>query len=162
MPWKPTVLLLVISACGRGESLPQPRDALRAELIGCYALYTPAGKLLDSTFYNSSPLVRLDSTSLGISGRDTVPGVFRRLVRLDPAGHPLDQHDPGFRSWWADSLSDSVRLSFSDGFSGAQVIIDAGGRSDTLLGRIEEHWDFAPPNHRGRVRAVRVRCQGAA
>src|SRR6266550_3729151 len=152
-----TLLLLVSSACTHGETLQQPRDALRTELIGCYELYTAAGKLLDSTFYNSSPRVRLDSTALGITARDTVPGVFRRLVRLDPNGRPVDLDDPGFRAWWADSLTDSVRLSFSDGFSGAQVILAVAGRGDTLLGRIEEHWDFAPPNSRGRVRAVRVR-----
>jgi hypothetical protein len=153
-----TLLLLVSAACTRGEALQQPRDALKTELIGCYALYTPAGKLLDSTFYNSSPLVRLDSTPLGITARDTVPGVFRRLVRLDSNGRPIDPDAPRFRAWWADSLTDSVRLSFSDGFSGAQVILAASGRGDTLVGRIEEHWDFAPPNSRGRVRAIRVHC----
>ncbi len=140
-----------------------PRDALRDELLGCFALYTPRGKLLDSTFYNSSPRVRLDSLAVGITARDTMPGVVRRMWRLDAAGQRLDRDDPQSlfgRVWWADSLTDSVRLSFSDGFSGAEVILAAPNpAADTLNGRIEEHWDMGPTtNQRGRVRAVRVRC----
>ncbi len=161
-----TLVGLVCVACTAGETQEKPRDGLRAELVGCYALYTPGGKLLDSTFYNASPLVRLDSSPLGITARDTVPGIFRRMVRLDRSGHPVDRMDStsfSFRSWYADSLSDSIRASFSDGFSGAEVILAAPGRVDTLWGRIVENWDMGPTtNDRGRVYAVRVRCSGTA
>jgi hypothetical protein len=68
-----------------------------------------------------------------------------------------------FRNWSADSLTDSVRLSFSDGFSGAHVILAAPpGHLDTLRGRVEERWDFRPTNQRGAVYALPVRCTGAA
>ena len=158
-------LILPIAACPSSTAhgpLAPPRHALRAELLGCYALYTEAGKLLDSSFHNASPLVRLDSNSTG-----KVPTALRSLARLDTAGTPLDSldaHSPFGRDWWTDSLSDSVRLSFSDGFSGALVILAAPpGRADTLWGRIEEHWDMGPSvNQRGRVRALRVSCRGAA
>src|SRR5258706_12298574 len=71
-----------------------PRDALRDELLGCFALYTPRGKLLDSTFYNSSPRVRLDSLPGGIPAPDTMPGLVRRVWRLHPAAQRLDPEDP--------------------------------------------------------------------
>ena len=158
------ILTFPISACPRTPATRPPssiRHELRAELLGCYALYTPAGKLLDSSFYNASPLVRLDSVSTGKG-----PMGFRSLVRLDSAGTPIDPdpRSPFGRDWWADSLSDSVRLSFSDGFSGAVVILAAPpGQRDTLWGRIEEHWDMGPTvNQRGRVQALRLACRGAA
>ena len=161
-----TLVAIVCMACSTGDSQEKPRDALRAELVGCYAIYTRAGKLLDSTFYNSSPLVRLDSTPLGITAHDTVPGIIRAMARLDQSGRPLDQTPPtrfSFRSWYADSLSDSIRISFSNGFSGAEAILAAPGRVDTLWGRIVENWDVGPTtNSRGRIYAVRVRCRGAA
>lgn len=140
-----------------------PRDAVRSELLGCYAIYTAGGKLLDSTFYNSSPLVRLDSAIILSTDRDSSPGVYRAALRLNKSASPLyhSRRAADFdAAWWADSLSDSVRISFSDGFSGAQVILGAPrGRADTLLGRIEEHWDAGPAvNQRGAVRALRVSC----
>ena len=164
------LLAFTTAACASSQAQRRrsvPRDGLRAEVLGCYALFTPAGKLLDSSFYNSSPLVRLDSASTGITARDTVPGVFRSLLRLDATGRPLDPVDPQSwfgRDWWADSLTDSIRLSFSDGFSGALVILAAPPTvADTMWGRIEEHWDMGPTvNDRGRVLAVRLRCRGAA
>jgi hypothetical protein len=157
-----TLLVGAVCCCAPRENpdgRQGPRDQLRSELLGCYALYTASGKLLDSTFYRSSPFVRLDSNAMGASARDTFPGIFRRLIRLDVSRRPSDPIDAPF-SWWADSLSDSVRLSFSDGLSGAQVILAAPTPvTDTLFGRIEEHWDVGPTvNQRGPVRAVRLRC----
>jgi len=162
-------LALAMSACASNMAhvpLGLPRHGLRAELVGCYALYKPDGRLLDSSYYNSSPLVRLDSTSTGFA-TDTGRSVFRYLARLDSTGNPVEHAGPRTffnRIWWADSLSDSVRLSFSDGFSGAVAILAAPpNRTDTLLGRIEEHWDMGPTiNQRGAVRAVRFTCRGAA
>ena len=162
-------LAATIAACTTSRppaSAQLPRSGLRAELLGCYALYKPDGKRLDSSFYNSSPLVRLDSIAARMTS-ETSPAAFRSLVRLDSVGNPVDQLDPTSflgRMWWADSLTDSVRLSFSDGFSGALAILAAPhGRADTLSGRIEEDWDMGPSvNQRGAVRALRVKCRGAA
>ena len=162
-------LVAAVACHARDEAQPfaAPRNALRVELLGCYALYMPNDRLLDSTFYNASPLVRLDSAPLGISGRDTMPGVFRVFIRLDKDGSPLEPVDPQNHighAWWADSLSDSIRVSFSDGFSGAVVILAAPPAAhDTLRGRIEEHWDVGPTiTGRGMVRAIRIRCSDGA
>jgi hypothetical protein len=68
----------------------------------------------------------------------------------------------GLGSWSADSLTDSVRLSFSDGFSGAVVTVAASTqRTDTLRGRIAQHWDSGPPfttDERGAI-LVRFACR---
>ena len=68
------------------------------------------------------------------------------MLRLDVQGRPLRDRGRvrGFM-WWVDSLSDSLNLSFVNGFSGAVLILAPRMGSDTLYGRIEEHWDFGPP-----------------
>jgi hypothetical protein len=111
--------LIVINGCARNEGsegpVQPPRDGLRGDLLGCYRLYASTSSPLDSSLQYAMPLVRLDSMSLGESGRDTVPGVFRLLVLLDRSGRRIDADDPRrfrFRAWWADSLSDSIRLPF--------------------------------------------------
>ena|SRR5437764_10000991 len=145
-----------------------PRDALRSDLLGCYRLYTASGNPLSpDSFRNAAPFVRLDSVSLGVSGRDSVRGVFRLLVRLDRNGRPMDPDYPSryhTPSWWADSLSDSIRLSFSDGFTGTTVILMAPSPAlDTLSGRVEEWGDVGPTIiDRGGARSVRVPCGRAA
>jgi len=146
---------------------PVPRHALRSEIVGCYALFTGQGRRLDASFYNSSPVVRLESAVRARFDSNGPAGFLRIMVRLDTAGHrvdPISSKAPLGPSWWADSATDSVRFSFSNGFSGALVVVNAPPRAgDTLLGRIEEDWDFGPPfaTDRGRGKAVRTRCAGA-
>ena len=84
-------------------------------------------------------------------------------MRLDSSGKRLDPPTRGFHIgtvWSADSLSDSVRLSFSDGLSGAEATLNIPSTpSDTLWGHIEEYWDFtATATDRGTIRAVRIDC----
>ena len=139
------------------------RKGLRGDLVGCYQLFTGTGKPVDSTsFYNSSPLVRFDSTLQLVLPAYREFGARRLLFRLDTHGHRLDVIHPRRRlgpMWWADSLSDSVRVSFSNGFSGAFLTLAAvRGRVDTLRGRIEEDWDYRSPTSRGPAYAVRVQC----
>src|SRR6266568_5040222 len=57
-----TVLLLTLG-CAEEQDLQNPYHGLRAELVGCYALFV-AGRPLDSTYYGSSPQVGLDSLPL--------------------------------------------------------------------------------------------------
>jgi hypothetical protein len=138
------------------------RDGLPRDLVGCYALFTATGKRVDSSFYNASPLVRLDSARHRRLASGRVPGTFRFAARLDTTGRSMtirSEHSVG-PTWWADSLSDSIRLSFSNGFSGAFVTLVASGvASDTLRGWIEEHWDFGPPTTHEPAYAVRVPCR---
>ena len=137
------------------------RNGLRADIIGCYALFTRTGRRVDSGFYRASPLVRLDSALQPFLAAHKEFGARRLLKRLDSSGHHLD---PGYPPrlgpmWWMDSLSDSVRLSFTDGFSGAFLALAAPhAGSDTLRGRIEEHWDYRDPTSQDAAYAVRVRC----
>jgi hypothetical protein len=137
------------------------RAGLRQDFVGCYALFTAMGTRVDSTFYNAGPLVHLDSTRDRDLASAGVPGMYRVAVRLDTSGRAMTAkhaHSIG-AIWWADSLSDSIRLSFSNGFSGAFLtLVDPRPRSDTLRGWIEEHWDFGPPTTHGPASAVRIPC----
>jgi hypothetical protein len=135
------------------------RNALRGDLVGCYALFAEGGKRVDSSFYNASPLVHLDSAVHPVFATHRETGARRLLMRLDRNGHRLTVTGPRLALWWADSLSDSIRVSFSDGFSGAFLTLAAPSRrSDTLQGRIEEEWDFDTPTRQGPAYAVRVPC----
>jgi len=157
---------LVLSSCSteRPDGRLLFRSALREDLLGCYALFTERGRRLDTSFYNASPLVRLDSAPLFATDRGGPPGVVRVMVRLDSTGHPMDPVNPRYHlgpSWLVDSITDTLRLSFSNGFSGAALkLTAAAGSGDTLRGQIEEHWDFGPPftTRRGKGRAVRIQC----
>ena len=161
-------VLCFIAYLGASETEAQepiPRDGLRRELVGCYALFGDDERPVDSSgYYNASPRVRLDSLPVSATVRDNRPGIVRVLHRLNAGGRRQAASSPiEFRSpaWSADSLTDSIRLSFSNGLSGASFILAAPSTAaDTLEGRAEEHWDFGPPfeTPRGRARAVRVRC----
>ena len=137
------------------------RNRLRLDIVGCYALFTETGQRVDSSFYNASPRIRLDSTLHPVFATHREFGALRLVKRLDVTGHHLDPAYPPRLGtvWWMDSLSDSVRISFSDGFSGAFLALAAPrGRRDTLRGRIEEQWDYRDPTSHGPAYAVRVAC----
>ena len=141
---------------------PQPviRNGLRADVVGCYALYSGKARVGNS-LYNATPSVRFDSVTIGGLGiADSVPGIRRALIPLTASNEPVAARR-GPPSWVADSLTDSVRLSFVNGFSGTVFILAAPlGRSDTLTGRLFESWDFGPPfqTTHGPARAVRQSC----
>jgi len=146
-------------AQGPLDTVPPARLALRPELVGCYALSAGQHSLSRSEYYHASGLVRLDTT---VAPKWAPPDAFRMLVPLDSS---LGLADLSRRhlgpSWWADSLTDSVRLSFSNGFSGAFLVFLAppGVRVDTLHGRIANAWDDgAVVTDRASARAVRVPC----
>jgi hypothetical protein len=168
--WTSAVLALGLAAIAvlggiawwrtRPEAPPLPRRTLRLEVLGCYALFGADGRRVDTTYYNASPLVRLDSGSA--SGTvDSVAGMLRDLVALDTLGRP-SRTTRGLLgpTWTADSLSDTIRVSFVNGFSGAEFVLAAPPRGgDTLRGRAVEHWDFGPATtRRGAAHAVRIAC----
>ena len=137
------------------------RHSFRTDVVGCYAFFAGTGKRIDADYYHASPLVRLDSAMHPAFADDPVPGAHRLLIRLDTAGHRLDPIDPRPRlgpMWWADSLSDSINVSFTTGFSGAFLVLAASPQVDTLRGYIEDHWDFSDPTGRDKAYAVRVPC----
>src|SRR5215218_3143391 len=105
-------LILLACADARGQQ-PITRNGLRIDLLGCYVLYSGPGRS-GGSLYNASPLVRLDSLGVSRLGSDTVPGIARALVPLNASSEPVTppRPRPGGASWTADSLTDTVRLSF--------------------------------------------------
>jgi hypothetical protein len=144
----------------RSERGVLARRALRSEIVGCYALYGNKGQRVDTTYQHASPLVRLDST-LPSGVVATFAGMFRVLIAFDSLGRPRGTTSEMFPpTWSADSLSDTIRVSFGDGFSGAEFSLAAPPRAlDTLWGRAAEHWDSPPSTtRRGSAYALRVPC----
>lgn len=145
-----------------GERDEPVRRALSTQVVGCYALFAGAGKRVDSDFYNASSLVRLASVAHPAFAGDSVPSGRRLVIRLDTAGRRLDPINPKPRLgpvWWADSLSDSIDISFTTGFSGAFLVLAPSPSGDTLRGYIEDHWDFGDPTRVGtKAYAVRMPC----
>ena len=162
----PLVFSLILQLASCSTAPPRPglfRSALRHDLLGCYALYSSKGRPLDSSFYRASPRVRLDSVPAWPTYRDSRRVVPRLMLRLDATERRIDSanspHSLG-PSWVVDSMTDTLRLSFSDGFSGAALSLSASAAGDTLRGHIKEAWDFGPPfeTSRGKGWAVRVPC----
>ncbi len=156
---------LALAACDLAKTVADfgVRVELPVGVPGCYALFV-ARRPLDSSYYNATPLVRLDSSVSWTYQREGKRFQFRTLRRLDAAGNELDRdgaHGARMFSWWADSLTDTVRLSFVDGFSGAVLALTKVPGTDTLRGRIEEHWDFGPPfvTSQQLAHAVKVPCK---
>lgn len=153
-------LLLGFALVGCGA--PSPRSD-RVELPGCYTLYTGDGRAV-SGYYNASPRVRLDAASIG---NRRVQGDARRMIRLNAEGRRLDEssHASTFPPRWSyDRATDSLALSFHNGFSGATLSLYAPpGPRDTLRGTIQENWDFGEPTtDHTTAYAVRTSCPIAA
>jgi hypothetical protein len=146
-------------AQGPLDSQPLSRISLRRELIGCYALHVGRLWLPRAKYYNAAPFIRLDST---LHAWQPPIGTIRKAVPLDSSFDDIEVSKRLAPFWRADSMSDSVRISFSNGFSGAFLVLAAPQqpRADTLSGLIANSWDFGPPfvTDRAFVQAVRVRC----
>ena len=157
-----SVGLGLLCACAREQRWPMLRNGLRSDVVGCYALYA-GRRRVDTSLYNASPSVQLDSTLLERMSNDTIPGVFRSMTPLREPRTPASSARQGRVAprWAADSLTDTIRLSFVNGFSGAVLVLSAPrGRTDTLVGRLYESWDFGPPfeTTHGPARAIRQSC----
>jgi hypothetical protein len=155
------ILLAALSVVSNSAALAQRppllRNELRSELVGCYALFTAPVGGVERTLYNASSFVRLDGQPVDYP----TPGVARTMIPLTPA-NITEAHRPRpfTPRWTADSLTDTVRLSFVDGFSGGVFVFAARpSRPDTLIGRRFERWDFGPmETTHGMARAIRRPC----
>lgn len=146
--------LLFIAALAGCRAAPD-----HVELPGCYALHTGNGQGV-SEFYNASPGVRLHATRLD---GDSAADGRRRMVRLNAAGWRMDESSRAsirLPYWSYDPATDSLRLSFRNGFSGATLSLYAPpGPRDTLRGSIQENWDFGEPHtDHTTAYAVRIPC----
>ncbi|HEX8275320.1 MAG TPA: hypothetical protein VF615_21990 [Longimicrobiaceae bacterium] len=142
------------------------RRELPREMLGCLALYTGPGTPLDSTHYLASPGVRLDSVRpVGRLVTDTIAARYRVATALDPDGNPVGPRSEDFgmpHVWAADSLSDTLRVWFTNGYSSTVVALRFRVDADTLHGRLVGESDAGPPfiTDKGRALAVRVACRG--
>jgi hypothetical protein len=158
------VLLLYLAACKprwRSDSAPTSHKFPR-DLVGCYRLLDPTSHRGDTLWYNVMALFQLTAVAWSEASGAHKEWVIRPLSdAVAGMWRATDSIGPGGPSWWADSTSDSIRLSFSDGFSGAAFAFRAPvGPLDTLDGRGEDQWDFGPPFVTGErpARLVRTAC----
>jgi hypothetical protein len=154
------LLLMAIASPALGQRRTfGERTELRAEVTGCYMLRDSSGANLPSEYYGFWPHMYLDSTTLRTNRKSETSG-FRFAIALDSAGRSRGKQNVAV--WWADSLTDSIRISFSTGSSGAFVTLSAPPGVDTLRGRIENHWDVGPSiTDQRAIRAERVSCRAA-
>ena len=126
----------------------RPRHALRADVLGCYELIAldavPAGYRDDVARMR---LFRLRAEVLE-------PGrIWQRVDLPRPCtnGRPL--------AWGADSLTDTVRLGWSDGFVGVTFSFSAPTGSSSWTGSARAWTDVVGADVRlGRFRAQRIPC----
>jgi hypothetical protein len=135
------------------------------QLVGCYALFA-GGKALDTSYYNSSPRVLLDSTVFEMTVDSLPPLRWTVLDRLDAQGRLIELGRSSLPPrWWVDSANDSLHLSFVDRSGGAVLVLESIRVSDTLRGRIENHRELVGPSfvtNRQSALAVRVPCHSSA
>ncbi len=164
------IAVLLSVACAHAPDVrayppPVARQALRADILGCFALFDARGHAVKGNFYGAADTVRLDSAhARGLSSRIDP----QRVMLIDPRAVAGTSARPSSTevgpAWSADSLTDTIRLSFSNGYSGAEFYLNAPrGAGDTLFGRAMEHWGAGPRDvDRGRALAVRVGCVSPA
>jgi hypothetical protein len=146
------------------RSTVPPRRTVRTEALGCYVLLNDDLHPIGGSYQYSSAHVRLDSTSDSRPG--VVPGEFRRLLTFSGSWQPTYPAQVRIPPMWsADSLTDSVRFAFSNGFVGTAFTFAVPAEAaDTLRGRAWDFWDFGPPfgKDHGRAYAVRIDCPMSA
>ena len=146
---------MLVACSDRNRSSFHALHDAAGDPVGCYALLL-RHRLLDSGYYNSSPFVELDRTPLYADRPRS-----RKLRRLEEPGSYLDDDSVSQRipfAWWVDSLTDTLYISFVNGYSGTVLRLHPAG-ADTLQGLIVESWDLGPreTNH-APAEAIRVRC----
>ncbi len=148
----------------RPPALAQPaRAALRQGAVGCWALFDDRGRPAEGHIYWAPTFVALDADDDAAQRSPDRPA-----VRLGAAWNrlPLELEPgiPGWVKWRADSLTDSIRITFSNGFSGSNFVLALGQEDpvpDTIYGYAREYYDAGPPWTKavGSAMAVRVPCQ---
>jgi hypothetical protein len=139
------------------------RNALRPEALGCYELLDSARQNASKSMEGVPAIIRVDSMVDVMRG--TAPGITSsRTLGAAAAGKPV-YRDPISRDmhprWSADSLTDTVRLVFTNGFSGAVFALNlpVNSRGDPLKGRAKTFVDVAPlEGPEGNAWAIRRDC----
>ena len=156
---------LLAAAMGRSTREPQGRvlfrKSLRAEALGCFTLLDSAKKSPATHLEGAPAMVRLDNTPARIGSG--VNPEYRLLVTFgQDERFALTARRIGMaQNWRADSLSDTIRFAFSNGFTGSEFIfyLAAKGRPDTLSGRAFTFGDVSHSQRdEGRAWAIRAEC----
>jgi hypothetical protein len=135
------------------------RLSLRGDAVGCYTLLNDR-RQIEPRFMDGLAVVRLDS-AVGDSPFHPPEFGWRGVQTLDTLGLP-SRISPASPAWTADSLTDTIRLSFFRGNAGRVFAFALpAGAPDTLHGR-ETVVSHTTPHmeERGVAHAVRVACPG--
>lgn len=140
-----------------------PRLGLRKDVVGCWALFDNHGRSAEGQIEWAPTFVSLDSGDTA-----TTPSSVRPAVRFGPTWSPLplelERGIQGWVKWRADSLTDSIRINFSNAFSGSTFVFSVPPQTpvlDTIRGYATEFYDYGPPwtKAMGAAIAVRVPCR---
>lgn len=134
-------------------SQPATRTELEHTLVGCYSVRLGlfhARDALDASFRRAHAGTE-HSTPPRIVALDS-GGVLGPAPRIWPTIHRLNY-------WQLDSLSDSLQMVFSTGYSGVRLTLAAAG--DSLIGHADDFWDFTHLSERAPVLLRRVACDSA-
>lgn len=142
------------------------RRALRREALGCFTLFDAHRQSTWGRLRNAPAIARLVSAPNALDTHLYPPGAtYRRVESRDMGNYVIVESSPNRLApvWSADSLSDSIRILFSDGYTGSGLIfaLPSGDRADSLVGRAYTFVDAGPPyrTDRGRAFAVRRPCE---
>jgi hypothetical protein len=120
-----------------------------SSVVGCYALFDRAGRPAAGHLAWAPSLTRLD----------TAPG--QRAWKLDTAmrAEPPAAAETETRYWAVDSLADTIRITFHNGFTGTKFVLGFRTGGDTLRGRAIEYGDAGPTDRDvGTASAIRIPC----
>jgi hypothetical protein len=160
--------MAVACACiGPPDDVPPapvtPREALRAEAVGCWQLFNESGGSPPDAYW-APTYVQLDSALAGAGYEAGVRLAHRFDSRWAALPLNLEPGINGLNTWQADQDSDSIRIVFNNMFSGSEFVLslradEAGG--DTMRGRHSQFSDDMrdPVRSLGTARAERVECR---
>ena len=141
----PVLLLAVAAALAPAEAAGQERAA-PPDLLGCYAVslgsWKPDIPLGGDTIYLVLP------SRIELTDRAAQVGGWQIRQLMQP------NERLRFASWAVEG--DEVRLWWSNGFSGARVVLTR--RGNLLAGEAETYWDFQRETQRATVDAEPVEC----
>ncbi len=148
--------MVILTACRQNavmEAPPPFRHAARPDVVGCYSTaFTKPVTAEQSAFIQ--PVAAFELL------RDQPPPPRRVGEHLALLPAKADSQRLYIRNWFADSLTDSVRLYGGDGF-GTIAVVFVPDESSRPNGRLFSHGDLADnANPVGSVNVSRIPCDG--
>ena len=156
-------MLFGVLSCGRERDVRRPSGdviaarGVRTAALGCYRL---DASLLSDTARRQWVLAHLGTFRLRADSLIARRPELRRVSGLPKAARVPP--DTLFGVWSADSLSDSIRVSATDGFQGISLVVAPANTE--WRGRVASFTDFGPErvHEFGQVRVQRMSCADTA